>query len=309
MGVSWDSNTLTLTFTGTGTFEKDSQHPEATTIIVKGYDRIGNKAFYNRANLKVLQVDDSVSFIDNHLFSGTKVSTFHIPLHLSNISQSQPFDQNDYLKSFTIDPNHATYAVRDGILYSRDFTQIICYPGGKTDVAFTIPRYVSSVFNAAIGQNNYLKHLIVHSSVTDVEGLGYKNSLKTLTIFRCGDDGLEDVACEDKSLCGITSQTKLYWMRTNFEYELSSDSKTLTVYPSYCPKYSQMNNISFTGFTFENENIENIVLKKGITSLTTTDLSSFTNLKNVYFLGNKNNSFLTSKLCNTTLLFISFLLN
>ncbi len=66
------------------------------------------------------------------------------------------------LESVTVDPNNLTQMSEDGILYSRDRSELRFYPPRKKTESYTLPAEVTSISTAAFGsQNAYLKKLLI----------------------------------------------------------------------------------------------------------------------------------------------------
>lgn len=74
-----------------------------------------------------------------------------------------------YLKEIEVDANNSTYCSVDGVLYSKDKTQLIYYPGGKTDATFKVPDGVKSIpYGFSISWNKNLTSI----DFNQVETLG-----------------------------------------------------------------------------------------------------------------------------------------
>ena len=59
----------------------------------------------------------------------------------------------------------------DGILFSKDKTELYCYPAGMQHEEFSIPENVTWIGCGAIADNNYLFSLIMPNSVTYCGGI------------------------------------------------------------------------------------------------------------------------------------------
>ena len=195
-------------------------------------------------------------------------------------------------------------------MYTKDFKQLLAYPGGRENIAFTIPQSVESIYNAAIGKNQYLKHLIIPSTIKSTAGLGYLSTMETITIFRCGQSQLIDAGCDETHpLCCVDSNTAVYIMHTKYEYALSEDSSTLDVFPMACSRGHT--HISFNGSKLQgNQNLKTINLHPGIISMNVDEFSNCANLKTINFLKNQNCTKEKSKIqiLHTLLLLITLFL-
>ena len=274
----------TLKITGSGTISSiDSKYYNVIKVIVEGeFTKIGDDVFKKLTSMEVLVLPDSVTYVGNFLLGKTKVKTFHIPFSLSSISEKQPFDQADYLEEFTIDPNHMHYAVVDGVLYSKDMKTLICYPGGKKGSVFTIPDEITYLFDASIGKNSFLTHVIVPSTVVGASGFGYLSSITNVTLFRCSryDEKDEFLDGFDKNFkCQIT--TKI----TPYQYSLNENGSILTVYPMKGCHYSRRKFISFDNeSSFINDtNLEEVIFHGRFNSTAMQCFAGCSNLKKIKF--------------------------
>ena len=74
------------------------------------------------------------------------------------------------------------YTVAEGVLYSGDGTELICYPGGRVATDFTIPNGVTAVYAAAFLSAWRLQQVESASAVLIVtaDGLLYGKNGRTL---------------------------------------------------------------------------------------------------------------------------------
>lgn len=64
-----------------------------------------------------------------------------------------------YTKHIEVAAEHKEYISIDGVLFSKDKTQLLAYPAYKEDVEYKIPSSVSSVEDYAFSYNHFLKKL------------------------------------------------------------------------------------------------------------------------------------------------------
>lgn len=63
---------------------------------------------------------------------------------------------SNYAKHIEVDAEHKEYISIDGVLFSKDKTQLLAYPNYKEDVEYKIPSSVYSVADYAFEYNNFL---------------------------------------------------------------------------------------------------------------------------------------------------------
>ena len=68
---------------------------------------------------------------------------------------------SNYTKHIEVDAEHKNYISIDGVLFSKDKTQLLAYPNYKEDVEYKIPSSVYSVGDYAFTCNNFLKKLSI----------------------------------------------------------------------------------------------------------------------------------------------------
>jgi hypothetical protein len=69
------------------------------------------------------------------------------------------------LKAIEISENNKNYCVADGVLYSKDMTELVIYPFGKPDEVFVIPEGVESAANGVFAANTNIKELVLPSTL------------------------------------------------------------------------------------------------------------------------------------------------
>jgi len=127
-----------------------------------------------------------VTAIGEYAFYETKLTSVTIPSSMKNIGE-EAFSYCDDLNEITVEGGNAEFTVVDDVLYTKDMTTLVVYPGGKTDTDFTVESFVDSIADYAFGYNTYLKNLTVESNTVE---LSYKilNSCAGLTSITVRDD-------------------------------------------------------------------------------------------------------------------------
>lgn len=147
---------------------------ELTTLTVSLYlDRVSNYAFYGCTALKSVDLMGSVrsvSVIGAHAFDGcASLESITLPSALTSTGVGTGAFANCHaLKSITASSNYKTV---DGVLFNKDMTKLIAYPGGKQG-AYSIPNTVTSFGAAAFEGCTSLTSLTIPESVTSLGGVG-----------------------------------------------------------------------------------------------------------------------------------------
>ncbi len=106
-----------------------------------------------------------VTKINRTAFETCEAVSIHIPAGITYISGDNPFLQCLNLKEITVDENNEEYMAEDGILYSKDKLQLLCYPQAKEGDSFEIPSGVEEIAIGALYQSK-LKEISLPESVT-----------------------------------------------------------------------------------------------------------------------------------------------
>jgi len=96
----------------------------------------------------------------------TGVTSVAIPDSVTSISYSG-FNECTALTAITVEPSHPTFSSVDGILFNKDQTTLIQYPGGKAG-SYTIPNSVTSIREHAFYFCPGLTSVTIPNSVTSI---------------------------------------------------------------------------------------------------------------------------------------------
>jgi hypothetical protein len=116
----------------------------------------------------------SLVAIGSSAFFGTGLSTVNIPATLTSVG-TVAFG-GEKLTAVHVDPNHPGYSSVDGIVFDKEKSVLILYPGGKTAESYTIPSSVTRIESGAFAFSAHLTSLSLPASLTDIGELAF---------FRC----------------------------------------------------------------------------------------------------------------------------
>ncbi|MDR0507012.1 MAG: leucine-rich repeat protein [Dysgonamonadaceae bacterium] len=161
--------------------------------------------FYPEGKTGAYNIPNSVASIDEAaFFSCGGLTSVTIPNSVISIG-SGAFYGCSSLTSINVNDNNPNYSSLDGVLFNKDKTTLLCYPGGKTG-AYNIPTSVTSINEAAFFSCRGLTDVAIPNSVTAIGDYAFStcSGLTSVTIPN-SVDSISDGAFY--SCSGLTSVT------------------------------------------------------------------------------------------------------
>ena len=143
--------------------------PEGLLRIESKTERVGYYgAFQSCRNLESITIPQSVTSIGKATFRGCgSLSSIVIPESLTSIGEYS-FVNCSSLKSIFVDEKNAKYTSVDGVLFNKDCTTLVAYPGGKDDTVYRIPTSVASIEGRAFSYCCSFSSLVIPENVTSI---------------------------------------------------------------------------------------------------------------------------------------------
>lgn len=133
--------------------------PASVTYKEQSYSvtSIGNHAFDGCIELTSITIPDSVTSIGDCAFYGCiGLTSITIPDSVTSIGY-EAFFGCSLLTSINVDENNPKYCSKNGIVFSKDKTMLVCYPAGKKNSSYFIPDSVTSIGSYAFDGCGALK--------------------------------------------------------------------------------------------------------------------------------------------------------
>ena len=158
---------------------------------------IGDRAFENCDGLTKITISDGVKYIGDYAFDGcTKVTSIEFPNSVRYIrgtfddcrsltSITIPRDVEitirpifrgcTSLKSINVDSASKHHTSENGVLFSKDKSELIAYPAGKTDSSYVVPSGTKDIWFGAFSDCANLTSVTIPSSVTSIDSDAFRN--------------------------------------------------------------------------------------------------------------------------------------
>ena len=160
--VTYNGRTYSVTSIGTFAFRSSSVTGAVIPDSVRLIDRY---AFFDCDRLVSVTLNEGLETIEYRAFgSCDDLVSIHIPSTVSYIGGSA-IGSHD-LSSITVSPSNLYFKSVDDVLFSKDGTRLIAYPGMKDDVVYRIPSEVRDVDDAAFYSNFILEELYFNEGLT-----------------------------------------------------------------------------------------------------------------------------------------------
>lgn len=119
------------------------------TIDLPKVETIGELAFHSCKNLRSINMP-KVKTLEGGAFRACNFTSLNLPATLDSIGKYAL--SNSGLKYITIDEANENFAVRDNVLYDKDFTKLIQYPIGQEAKSISVLNTVTTIGGGAFGQ-------------------------------------------------------------------------------------------------------------------------------------------------------------
>ena len=202
-----------VTNLGLGAFAVCSSLTNVT--MQNGVENIGEAGFNFCTNLTSVTIPESVTSIGERAFwFCTALPAATIPSNVTNIGQ-YAFSACSSMTNIAVDAHNASYSSVDGVLFNKDQTVLIQFPGGRGG-SFTVPNTVTSIGSYAVGYFDpagysfvgpylpscmSLTNVIVSSTVTNIESKAFDNLINLASVHFEGNAPVCDGALNN----GITT--------------------------------------------------------------------------------------------------------
>ena len=203
--------------------------------IPKTIKSIGERVFENCEKLTSIIIPDTVTSIEERAFyCCSEMTSIFIPASVSSIGNNA-FGNCDKLKEITVSDDNKYYTSKEGVLFDKSMSKLICYPEGKEGTSYTIPESVTSLEPYAL-QGSSLNTIQLSNKLTLIrEGaLSYMSGISSINI----PENVTDIEPNAFAFSGLTEikvdeNNKHYADKDGVLFD--KNLSTLIYYPSSKP--------------------------------------------------------------------------
>lgn len=202
-----------------------------TTLSIPGtVETIGENAFseYNQSTgIEKLNLGEGIKSIGLNAFNIGCISSYSgITVHIPSTVENIPGSAFRIAKEITVDENHPYFTVENGILYNKDKTILVDYPGYKVMEVYEIPDSVEKINSYALS-SYFLDKVFVPKSVSTLGMYAFRGSnIKEIYM----DDGTAATSLANQVFIH-SSLLESVRFPENASYELGGYAFILTTYP------------------------------------------------------------------------------
>lgn len=146
--------------------------------LPSGITELSDYLFMNSPKLSHIDIPHGVKKIGAQVFSGCRsITTLYIPDNVTEFATTA-FGGLNSLTEFTVSESSPVFCTMDGILYSKDKAQLICFPNAKNISSYSVPEFVTKINAVCFDPCKYLKNLYAGTHVTEVSESTFENAFK-----------------------------------------------------------------------------------------------------------------------------------
>lgn len=159
-------------------------------VIPDNVTSVGKLAFSGCSNVESISIGNGVRYLPYRAFdTNGAVHTIHLSAGVRGMDPGT-FNGLTNLVAFTVDEDNPDYcADGNGILYSKDMTRLIFFPGRclPADVhEYTIPAHVTNISAEAFRNNRQIRNLIIPETVKIIGDNAFEDTnLLSVSILGC----------------------------------------------------------------------------------------------------------------------------
>lgn len=156
----------TLTTIGESAFIYSSIYDSVT--IPDTVTEIKSRAFIYSDISGVSFPEGLVTIGESAFWNCNQLTTVTIPENVQTIGDSA-FTSSMKLTEILVHADNAHFASKDGVLFNKDYTELVLYPYAKTPVSYTVPEGVTNIRRKAFYNTSSLTSIVLPESLVNIE--------------------------------------------------------------------------------------------------------------------------------------------
>lgn len=166
------------------------------TITDKPVKVIGENSFYQQTEINEIHLPAGIEVIESEAFYRCyALETVIIPKSVMQIG-NDAFFRCSSLQRITVDDKNNQYCDINGVLFSKDKTELIAYPEGKQETQYAIPDSVTKISGNVFGYQTHLKEIAIPASVAEFPNYNIFAYPDEITLIVAPDSAAETYAKE-----------------------------------------------------------------------------------------------------------------
>ncbi len=143
--------------------------------LPEGITKIGEWAFSGCSALELLTLPESLEEIGEWAFKGCdSLERMSIPAKVQRIG-ANAFHRCSRLKSIVVSEGNADYTSEEGVLLTRDCSQLIRFPIASGFSAYDVSHGVTRILDRAFGDCDQLKSVVIPETVLSLGDFAFEN--------------------------------------------------------------------------------------------------------------------------------------
>lgn len=235
---SFDSETGTLTISGTGEvecdFDFDNKSSIKSIIIEEGITSLAAYSFNVCVNLQSVKFPESLTSIDYAAFSScTNLTEINIPKNVNSIG-SLAFTSSVNLEKIIVAEENEYYASVDNVLFNKDMTDLLIYAPKKTEISYSVPDGVTTISERAFEDAKNLFDIELPEGLEKIENSAFFccENLQSITISSTVNDIASNAFQSCDNLETITVNEESFYFTSVDNVLFSKDMSQLLLYPA-----------------------------------------------------------------------------
>ena len=175
-----------------------------SAVLPEGFTSLGNGSFSFSKYLNKINFPQTLEYIGDEAFMGCPALEIEkIPKSVSYIG-SNAFAECSLIKNFEVDEENPYYTTIDGVIFTKDKTELVMYPAGRSDESYSVPDGTVKIAPKAFSYNSNLTEVILPDTVSEIgnyafyfceelENVSFGSGLKTIGSYAFYGSGIRSV--------------------------------------------------------------------------------------------------------------------